>query len=148
MRPVGGGRVTNGRLLRLLALAHALVGVLVYRGELVEIAREGVVATVPYKGARASAFWFMMSSPLLWILAGLLHRAERAGDAQALRATSRASLASAVVAVACLPFSGFWGWLAISLRGLRDARVMAAYSTPVRRASRTPIRAEPPEAMR
>ena len=38
-----------------------------------------------------------------------------------MRATHRVSLVSAAVAIICLPISGYWGWLAISARGLRRA---------------------------
>lgn len=113
---------SNGRLLQVVALGHAAVGAVVYRAELEEIARDRVFGAIPYRGGKATAFWFLMPSPLLWILAGLLHRAEEAGDSKALRSASRFSLASAIVAVVCMPFSGFWAWVAISLRGLRDAR--------------------------
>lgn len=117
---------SNGRLLQLLALAHTVVGAAFYRDELREIGRGGVAGAVPFRGPKATAFWFLVPSPLLWILARLLHRAEQAGDAEALRDASRVGLASAIVAIICLPVSGFWGWLAISLRGLRDARRMGS----------------------
>jgi hypothetical protein len=112
----------TGRLLQLLAIGHALVGAAVYRDEWRQIGRDGVLGAVPYRGPKATAFWFLAPSPLLWMVAGLLRRAERAGDAEAVQATSRMSALSALVAVALVPFSGFWVWLAISLRGLRDAR--------------------------
>ncbi len=115
----------NGHLLQLLALAHTVVGAVFFRGELRAIARNGVAGAVPHRGPQATAFWFLVPSPLLWILGRLLVGAEEAGDAHALRNASRAGLASALVAVLCLPISGFWGWVAISLRGLRDARRMA-----------------------
>jgi Family of unknown function (DUF6463) len=117
-------RLSNGRLLQIVAIGHAVVGSAIYRDELREIGRDGVAGAVPYRGPKATAFWFMMPSPLLWIVAGLIHRAEQAGDAEALRGASRLSLASALVAVICLPISGFWVWVGISLRGLRDARRM------------------------
>jgi Family of unknown function (DUF6463) len=112
----------NGRLLQLVALGHAVVGSAVYREELRTIAGDGIAGGIPYRGPKATAFWFFLPSPLLWVLGGLMRRAEEAGDGQALREASRISLASAIVAVICLPVSGFWAWLAISLRGLRDAR--------------------------
>jgi uncharacterized protein DUF6463 len=112
----------NGRLLQLVALAHAAVGSAFYREELRTIAGDGIAGAIPYRGPKATAFWFFLPSPLLWVLGGLMKRAEEAGDGQALREASRVSLASAIVAVICLPVSGFWAWLAISLRGLRDAR--------------------------
>lgn len=112
----------NGRLLQLVALAHAAVGSVFYSEELRTIASDGIAGAIPYRGPKATAFWFFLPSPLLWVLGGLMKRAEEAGDGQALREASRVSLASAIVAVICLPVSGFWAWLAISLRGLRDAR--------------------------
>lgn len=115
----------NGRLLQLVAVGHAAVGAALYRDELREIGRDRVVGAVPYRGPKATAFWFLMSSPLLWILARLQQRAEEAGDAEALRSASRTSLATALLAALCIPASGFWAWVAISLRGLRDARRMS-----------------------
>jgi Family of unknown function (DUF6463) len=112
----------NGRLLQLVALGHAVVGSAFYREELRAIAADGIAGAIPYRGPKATAFWFLLPSPLLWVLGGLMKRAEETGDSQALREASRVSLASAIVAVICLPVSGFWAWLAISLRGLRDAR--------------------------
>jgi hypothetical protein len=112
----------NGRLLQLVGLGHALVGAAVYREELKEIGSERVVASIPYRGPKATAFWFMVPSALIWIIGGLVHKAERAGDAEALREAHRVSLASAIVATACVPVSGFWAWIAISLRGLHAAR--------------------------
>jgi hypothetical protein len=117
---------SNGRLLQLVAVAHAAVGAAFYREELQAIGRDGVAGAVPYRGPKATAFWFLVPSPLLWILGRLLSKAEDAGDAKALRSASRLGLASALLAVLCLPVSGFWAWVIISLRGLRDARRMAS----------------------
>jgi hypothetical protein len=117
---------SNGRLLQAVAVAHAVVGGIVHRKGLTDIGRAGVVGSIPYRGPRATAFWFLMPSPLCWIIGGLMHRAELGGDAEALREASRLSLASALFAVICLPVSGFWAWLGISIRGLRDARRMGS----------------------
>lgn len=113
-----------GRLLQALALAHTAVGVAVYRHELRSLAREGVVAAVPIRGPKATAFWFLVASPLTWLAGGLLHSAEAAGDAQALRSASRFGVVGSLVCIACMPVSGFWGWLLISVRGLRQAKRM------------------------
>jgi hypothetical protein len=117
---------SSGRLLQWLAVAHTAVGLGYYRGELRSIVRDGVVAAVPNRGPRSTAFWFLVPSPLVWIAGRLLHAAEDAGDAESLRAASRAGAVSAAVCVACMPISGFWGWLLISLRGLRQARRMSS----------------------
>lgn len=116
------GLPANGILLRLLALGHAVVGTTVYRKELRSIARDGVVAGVPYRGPKATAFWFLMPTPLMWLIGRLVSGAEESGDAATLRSVHRVSMASAAVAILCMPLSGFWGWLAISTRGLLDAR--------------------------
>jgi hypothetical protein len=114
----------SGRLLQLVAFVHAAVGFAFYHAELRSIARDGVVAAVPYRGPKSTAFWFLVPSPPLWIAGRLLSTAEEAGDADALRTASGVGLVSALVAIVCMPVSGFWAWLVISLRGLRKARGM------------------------
>jgi hypothetical protein len=115
-------RIDDGRLLRVLAVAHAAVGLAFFRAEIRSIAGDGVLAAVPHRGPRATAFWFLVPSPLVWVIGRLVSRAEEAGDWEAVRRAHGASLASASLAAACMPVSGFWGWLAISARGLWRAR--------------------------
>jgi hypothetical protein len=112
-------------LLQGLALGHAAVGTALYRRELGRIGAEGVLGGVPYKGEKATAFWFLVPVPLVWIVGDLMARAEAQGDAEALRAASAAGLVASAGLIACVPVSGFWAWLGVSLRGLRDARRMA-----------------------
>jgi hypothetical protein len=112
----------TGRLLRWLAFAHAAVGTAFYREELRAIGREGIIAAVPNRGPKATAFWFLVPSPLLWMAAHLVSTAEDSGDADALRTVHRVGLASSVVCILCMPISGFWGWLILSVRGLRQIR--------------------------
>lgn len=112
----------SGRLLQSLALAHTAVGAVFYREELRSIGRDGIVAAVPNRGGKATAFWFLVPSPLVWIAGQLVSAAEEAGDERALRKAHRAGAVSATVAIVCMPVSGFWGWLIISLRGLRQSR--------------------------
>ena len=111
-----------GRLLQGLALAHTVVGAAFYRNELRSIARDGVVAAVPNRGGKATAFWFLIPSPLVWIAGRLLDAAEEVGDVSAQRTAHRVGAVSAFAAIVCMPVSGFWGWLIISLRGLRKLR--------------------------
>lgn len=126
MGTVGGGRVRggegSGRLLQLMAVGHAAVGIGLYREELRSIAREGVLAAVPYRGSQATAFWFLMAAPTWWLTGRLVGAAEAAHDERALRLAGRVALASAVVGVVCTPVSGFWGLLLIALRSRRRAR--------------------------
>jgi hypothetical protein len=112
----------DGVLLRLLALGHALVGLVLFRRELRSIGRGGIVAAVPFRGPKSTAFWFFVPSPLVWIVGRMVGDAEAAGDWPAVQRAHRLSLFSATAAVLCMPVSGFWGWLAISARGLWRAR--------------------------
>ncbi len=114
--------IGTGSLLRAIALTHAAVGACIYRRELGDIGRDGVIGAVPYRGTKATAFWFLVPSPLLWALGGLLARAERAGDSAAVRDANRLGALTALAGALLLPLSGFWGLLAICLRGLRRAR--------------------------
>ena len=112
----------EGALLRLLGVGHALVGIVLYRRELRSIGRAGVVAAVPAGGPKSTAFWFLVPSPLVWVVGRLVSDAEAAGDWAAVHRAHRLSLFSAAAAVLCMPVSGFWGWLAISARGLWRTR--------------------------
>lgn len=111
----------TGRALQLLALGHTAVGAIVYRSELAEIGRRRLLGSVGFRGDRSNAFWFLAISPVLWMAGRLLHRAEAAGDAEALRAASRTGLAVGTVGALAMPVSGFWSLIAIALRGLRVA---------------------------
>lgn len=115
----------NGLLLRLLALAHVAVGAVLYRRELRSIARDGIAGGVPYRGPKATAFWFLVPSAAIWQAGSLMSRAEESGDAAAVRNASGIGLVSAAIAIVCMPVSGFWGWLALSARGLWQARRMS-----------------------
>jgi hypothetical protein len=114
--------IGDGALLRVLALAHAIVGVGIYHRELRSISGSRIFAGVPYRGPKATAFWFLVPSPLVWIIGRLISDAEHAERWGAVRAAHRISLISAAAAIVCMPISGFWGWLAISARGLGRSR--------------------------
>ncbi len=114
--------IGDGDLLRLLALVHTIVGFGFYRVELRALRKSRIFASVPYRGPRATAFWFLVPSPLMWIIGSLVRDAEHAGREDAVRAAHRVGLMSAVLAIVCMPVSGFWGWLAISMRGLGRSR--------------------------
>jgi Family of unknown function (DUF6463) len=116
------GLPDDGRLLQVLAVIHTVVGSFIYRPELRDIAARRFVGAAGYRGGRASAFWFLVPSPLLWIIGDLLHRAERDGDIAARRRSNSIGLGAAVAATMALPRSGFWGWIVISVRGLIRAR--------------------------
>jgi hypothetical protein len=104
-----------GRALMLIAVGHTLWGLVAYRKPLREIARAGFVDSVGdgiFRRAhsddgRAAAFWFMMAGPLAGTLGYLADVASRAGDAPAMKAGGRATVALGVVGMTVMPRSGF-----------------------------------------
>ena len=114
--------IGNGAALRLLAVGHAVTGAVLYRNALRSIARDGVVGTVPYRGPKATAFWFIMPSATTWLVGRLVSRAEEAQDEEALRAAGRIGVVTAAVGTACMPVSGFPLLFLVALRSLRQTR--------------------------
>ncbi len=90
-----------------------------YRRPLAEIARDGLVTSVPDVGDRATAFWFMGVAPTLWLGGRLLRSAESHGDAAAQRTVGGVLAVTGVVGAAAMPLSGFWGVLAVGISSLR-----------------------------
>jgi uncharacterized protein DUF6463 len=114
--------LSPGEWLQRIAVAHAVIGVVAYRAPLAEIARARFVATVPDRGDRATAFWFLTAAPLLWSSGRLLRSAEETGDPTAGRAAGRVLIASGAIGVATMPVSGFWSVLAVGIATVRRAR--------------------------
>ena len=102
-----------------MGLAHACVGVVLYRRPLAEIARAWLVNSVPDVGDRATAFWFMAVAPTLWLGGRLLRSAETSGDLAAQRAGGTVLTATGLLGSAAMPASGFWGVVAVGISSLR-----------------------------
>jgi hypothetical protein len=113
---------STGRILKLIAFGHTAVGAALYGDELRSIARDRGVGAVPYRGPKATAFWFLTPAPFLWTVGHLVGAVERAHDEKALRTSARVGFATAAIGVACMPISGWWLQLLVSLRDLREAR--------------------------
>lgn len=113
---------SSGRLYQAVALGHVAVGAAIHRRGLGEIRRAGAIGAVPLRGERATAFWFLAPAPLLWGLGAGMRRAEARGDIEAVRAGCRLGAAAGAAGAICMPVSGFWALLAVSLRGLWRAR--------------------------
>lgn len=113
---------TPGRWLQVVACAHAAVGIATYRRSYAEIARDGVVDTVPDHGERAAAFWFLAAAPALWLIGRLMRSAERSGDTDAQRAAGGVLVALGTAGAAVMPRSGFWAVVAIGIAALRRRR--------------------------
>ncbi len=98
---------------------HAVVGLVLYRQPLAQMARDGFVHSVPDLCDRATAFWFMAAAPTLWLSGRLLRSAESLGDLAARRAAGGVLTVTGVVGSAVMPTSGFWGVVAVGISSLR-----------------------------
>jgi hypothetical protein len=109
-----------GTMLLAIALLHLLVGVVLYRDVLLEVAREGVLATVPDFGDRAAAYWFLITGLCLFALGACVRDAERERSfvPRSLPATL-ALLTFAIVA----PMPVSCGWLIAPVAWLAYRRV-------------------------
>ncbi|MFI8852478.1 DUF6463 family protein [Streptomyces sp. 891-h] len=115
-------RPSTGRLIQAVAVGHGAIGAVLYREELAQLARDGVLNTVPERGDRAAAFWFMTAAPALWAVGRLVHSAERNDDAAAQRATGAVLAGVGAVGTAAMPKGGFPALLGIGGLLLRRAR--------------------------
>lgn len=121
--PLVGARLPSaGRALQGIALAHAIVGVTAHRDSLRSIVGDGVMAAVPDRGDRATAFWFLSVSPLLWTTGRLLRSAEESADHAALRSVGVVVAGTGLVGIVTMPVSGFWAVAAAGLGALNAAR--------------------------
>jgi hypothetical protein len=112
-----------GWWLQLLGVAHACVGVVVYHDALTDIATAGVINSVPDRGDRATAFWFMTAAPTLWLGGRLLRSAESAGDLAGQRAAGAVLTAAGLVGTAVMPVSGFPAVAAVGSAAVRRSVV-------------------------
>jgi hypothetical protein len=110
---------TPGWWMQLIGIAHLAVGAVIYRDALLEIARDGVVDSVPDRGDRATAFWFVIGAPLLWLGGRLMRSAEASGDLGAQRTAGAALAVTGAVGAAAAPTSGFWALLATGVAAVR-----------------------------
>jgi hypothetical protein len=110
-----------GAALRRLTVAHAIVGLVVYRRELRGIVREGLVGTVPYRSERAAALWFIGSTLPGWLVGRLVDAAAAAGDRREVQLAGSVGLVAALVGAVAMPVSTFWLQAAVCVRMLRGA---------------------------
>ncbi|MFQ4146665.1 DUF6463 family protein [Chlorogloeopsis sp. ULAP02] len=102
----------SGYLLITISIIHILVGICLFTEPLSEIVRNGVFNTTapnplsPYFD-REDAFWFMMISPLLFILGQLCCWAEAQGSSPPAFLGWNL-LGFSVVGIVIEPISGFW----------------------------------------
>jgi hypothetical protein len=101
-----------GRALQAVALGHGAIGAWLYRDVLAGVARDvrargprALVGAVGDRGDRATAFWFLVASPVLWSLG----RSLTPGD----RVTGGVVAATGVAGSVLMP----GGWPAVALIG-------------------------------
>jgi hypothetical protein len=118
--------LTAGWLLMAVAALHAGFGLWVGRRALLAMARDGFVNAVDPHLDRSLVFWFLLMSPLLWIVGrfALWLGAEGRRPPAWL---GRSLLALALVCAVLMPMSGFWlilppaTWLWLAARAPRSA---------------------------
>ena len=121
-----------GPLMMVTAVGHALVGVVLFLEPLSAIAREGFINSIqpPMYSAephfdRIAAFWFLLFSPVLFLLGQLINHAVANRDASSLDHIGWYLVGIGVVGAAILPVSGNWLLLplgAIILKAAREIR--------------------------
>ncbi len=112
------------------AVGHAVVGAFLFSEPLSEMVREGVINSIrpPMYSAqphfdRAAAFWFLLFSPVLFLLGQIVNHATSCRDTRSLRLIGWYLIGIGAVGAAILPLSG--NWLLLPL----GAIVLSAAST-------------------
>lgn len=119
-------RVTNGSLLMLIGGLHQAVGLVLFRKELLEMARAGVFASVGEDtSARAAAFWFLAAGGFMMFAGALGHHVERTPGRQLPAGFGWGLLGLAVFCIVPMPITGAWLLVPLGLRVLLQARTPA-----------------------
>jgi len=114
-----------GRWLRVLTLAHAGVGIAVYRRELRGIAADGFFGAVPYRSERAAALWFIGTAFPGWMVGRLIDIAAAAGDQRSVRLAGLLGLSAGLGGGILMPKSPLWIQAIVCARIVRDSRLVA-----------------------
>lgn len=112
-------RRSPGWWLQRLGIMHAGTGIVLYRDILADIVGDKLVRSVPDRGDRATAFWFTIAAPTLWLGGRLLRSAESADDLGAQRAAGSVLIVTGLAGTAAMPFSGFWALVGVGIGALR-----------------------------
>jgi hypothetical protein len=118
----------TGRLLMATAVGHAFVGVVLFRDSIAAIVDDGFVNAVQppfYAGEphfdRIAAFWFLLFSPVLFLLGQITNRAIERRDAPTLKLVGWNLMGIGVFGSVVLPISGNWILIALAAIVLRAA---------------------------
>ena len=116
------------------AVGHAVVGAFLFSDPLGEMVREGLINSIqpPMYSAqphfdRAAAFWFLLFSPVLFLLGQLVNHAVAHRDTRSLRLIGWYLIGIGTVGAAILPLSGNWFLLPLGAIVLMAASAVAPH---------------------
>jgi protein-S-isoprenylcysteine O-methyltransferase Ste14 len=115
-------RWNPGTLLIATAIGHTVVGVAMYHDAYAAILRDGFLDAVAPHVDRMVAFWFLLFSPVCFVLGQVVTRAIAHEDKPLIALLGWYVLGLGVVGAMGLPVSGFWLLIAIGVLMLRSAR--------------------------
>ena len=110
-----------GTLVLWIAATHSAVGTALYWPELVSACADGIVASVPDRGDRAAAFWFLYTGVVFAALGWIVREGERE-RAYLPRAVLPALLLLGLAVVIPMPASGGWLFFAVAAVAWRRTR--------------------------
>jgi hypothetical protein len=111
--------------LRALTLAHAGIGIAVYRRELRGIAADGFLGAVPYRSERAAALWFIGSAFPGWLVGHLVDVAATAGDRRSVQLAGLLGLIAGLGGGILMPKSPLWAQAIVCAHIVHDSRQVA-----------------------
>ena len=120
------GTEAAGWLLMAIAALHGAVGLWIGRRAVLDIASDGFVNAVDPHLERALVFWFLLMSPLLWIVGRFAVWLATEGRRPPVW-LGRSLLGVALTGALLVPVSGFWlivapaAWLCVAARAPRRA---------------------------
>ena len=121
--------LTVSRALKVTAVGHTLVGLILFAEPLQATVREGIVGAIVPHFDRVAAFWFLLFSPALYMLAQVIDRAVASRTPEVVRVVSWYLLVLGIIGAVMIPLSGFWLLMAIGLLGIRTAGQMTVLPT-------------------
>lgn len=128
---------------KVLGIAHVIVGVTKYRRQLRGMLSDGLFNSVREDSQRATALWFLMVAPPLWLSGHLLRRAEADADLQAQRVAGSILIATGLLGCAVLPKSPFVALIGV---GAASASGRASRNRPSSRSAGRPLDAHRPDS--
>ena len=111
----------SGHLLMVTAMGHTAVGILLFRDPLAAMLNDGFFNAIRPHFDRMAAFWFLLFSPVLFLLGQITNYAVGRSDAHLIRLVGFYLLGIGIIGVAALPLSGFWILIALTPLLLRAA---------------------------